>query len=152
MSNHHSRHLAIGEQVSAAQRLVEQLSEKQAIILSQSEKGKVPLVIDSRTTILVSPDCDMEAKREHYLRKYALFVLIAATLSSCAPYRHIPHAVNCDRNGTVIHIGDSVRDQWGAGKIIPWPEDSTMAVQFAPEVIMEVDGGWLEVIKKDKTK
>ena len=65
-----STHKALGAQVSAIQRLTEQLTTKQAIILSQSEMDKVPLVIDSKTTILVYPGVDMEAKRVNYLRKY----------------------------------------------------------------------------------
>ena len=65
-----STHKALGPQVSVIQRLTEQLTTKQAIILSQSETGKVPLVIDSKTTILVYPGVDMEAKRVNYLRKY----------------------------------------------------------------------------------
>jgi len=73
--------------------------------------------------------------------------LIALLISSCtSPY---PLSTR-DRNGTEIHVGDSVRDQYGAGLIIPWPEDSTMAVQFSPEVIMEVDGGRLTIIKPVK--
>ena len=65
-----STHKALGPQVSYIQRLTEQLTTKQAIILSQSETGKVPLVIDSKTTILVYHGVDMEAKRVNYLRKY----------------------------------------------------------------------------------
>lgn len=70
MSKNNSRHLAIGQNIGKNQRFVEQLTATQAIILSQSEKGKVPMVIDSRTTILVPKGADMEERRIHFFRTH----------------------------------------------------------------------------------
>ena len=65
-----STHKALGPQVSVIQRLTEQLTMKQAISYKVDEKNKVWLQVDSRTSILVDKDCDMDQKRVHYLRKY----------------------------------------------------------------------------------
>jgi len=65
-----SKHLALGQNIAHNQRISEQLTPQQAIILSHSETGKVPLVIDRKTTIMVEAGCDMVERREHYLRKY----------------------------------------------------------------------------------
>ena len=58
--------MADGQNVSSRQRLVEQLTTKQALNYQPSERGKVWLRIDAKTQILVDKGCDMEAKRIEY--------------------------------------------------------------------------------------
>ena len=68
MPNHKSKHLTIGHNCSEKQRLIEQLTATQAIILSQKPTNKIPLLVCSapKTWILVDPDCDFEAKIAEY--------------------------------------------------------------------------------------
>lgn len=64
-------HNAIGDNISYLQRFTEQYSRKEAIILSQSESGKVPLMVSDKITILIPAD-STEEQISNYLKKYAI--------------------------------------------------------------------------------
>jgi len=77
MPNHNSKHHAIGPNYSARQRLVEQLTEKQAKNYKPSEAGRYWLRVDAKTEILVKIGTDEEAKirewGERALSEYSKF-------------------------------------------------------------------------------
>ena len=52
--------MAIGQNVSARQRLTENLTEKQALNYKPSELGKVWVRVDSKTEILIPENCDKD--------------------------------------------------------------------------------------------
>lgn len=72
--NHHSKHKAAGRDISNRQQLVEELTTKQAIVLSQKPNKKVPLKVCDHpaTWIMVDKRANMEKEIQKFNGRYGI--------------------------------------------------------------------------------